>query len=96
MSARPLEAGSQVKPNPVWLGFFTEARRLAQLARDREDARIQQELEETGIGVVCAPWRHRGTREQYEARGLNPYVMPEPGRRPQSGPIIQERGMRKI
>lgn len=95
MSARPLEAENRIKPNPVWLGFFTEARRLAQLARDREDARIVREIEEAGgIGAVCAPWRYHSTREQYEARGLNPFVTPEPGRPPQSGPIIQERGMK--
>ncbi len=86
MSVKPLN-----KPNPVMVGFFAEARRLAQLGRDREDARVAREIEESGgVGVVCAPWRHRCTREQYEARGLNPYVTPEPGRPPQNGPIIQE------
>ena len=92
MSVRPLN-----NPNPLMARFFMEARRLAQLARDREDARVQQELEESdGIGVHCSPWRYRATREQYQARGLDPYVTPEPGRTPGSGPITQDRAMRQI
>lgn len=93
MTGRPLEAESGIKPNQLLARFFAETRRLAQLARDREDARIAREIEASGgVGVTVAPWRYRSTREQYLERGLDPYVTPEPGRLPQSGPVVDTAG----